>query len=167
MLYRHRTCDIRKNMKAFKIIPLFSLLLVLSFSCKTAKKDGQGIQGQVFWLEGNQMPQMAEEGEIPTRPAKRGVKRTVKIHELTHINQARLGDALFGNIETPLIREIETDESGHFSVGLPPGRYSIFTVEENGHFANILDLDSYINPFEVKEGEWTQADILINYQAAY
>ncbi len=154
-------------MKAFKIILFVTLLLALAFSCKTAKKDGQGIQGQVFWLEGNQMPQMMEDGKTSAKPAKKGVRRTVKIHELTHINQARLGDALFGDIETPLVREVQTDESGHFSVELPPGRYSIFTVEENGHFANILDLDSYINPFEVKEGEWTQADILINYQAAY
>lgn len=154
-------------MKAFKSITFFIILLAVVFSCRTAKKDGQGIQGQVFWLEGNQMPQMAKEGEMIERPAKKGVKRTLKIHELTHINQARLGDALFGDIETPLVIEIETDESGNFSVELPAGKYSIFTVEEAGHFANILDLDSYINPFEVKEGEWTQADILINYQAAY
>lgn len=154
-------------MKAFKTVTFFTLLLALAFSCKTAKKEGQGIQGQVFWLEGNQMPQMVGEGEIPQRPAKNGVKRTIKIHELTHINQARLGDALFGDIETPLVKEIETDESGNFSVELPTGMYSLFTVEETGHFANILDLDSYINPFEVKEGEWTQADILVNYQAAY
>lgn len=113
------------------------------------------------------MPQIAQEGGIVARPAKKGVKRTLKIHELTHINQARLGDALFGDIETPLVIEIETDDSGNFSVELPAGRYSIFTVEEDGHFANILDLDSYINPFEVKEGEWTQADVLINYKAAY
>ena len=154
-------------MKVFKTITFFTLFLALAFSCKTAKKDGQGIQGQVFWLEGNQMPQMVDEGEISQRPAKKGVKRTIKIHELTHINQARLGDALFGDIETPLVKEIETDESGNFSVELPAGMYSLFTLEETGHFANILDLDSYINPFEVKAGEWTQADILINYQAAY
>lgn len=154
-------------MKALKSIAFFIILLAMALSCKTAKKDGQGIQGQVFWLEGNQMPQMAKEGEIVERPVKKGVKRIIKIHELTHINQARLGDALFGDIETPLVKEIETDDSGNFSVELPAGKYSIFTVEEDGHFANILDLDSYINPFEVKEGEWTQADILINYQAAY
>jgi hypothetical protein len=154
-------------MKTFKSIAFIIVVLSVAFACKTAKKEGQGIQGQVFWLEGNQMPQITKEGEMVERPAKKGVKRTIKIHELTHINQARLGDALFGDIETPLVKEIETDESGNFSVELPAGRYSIFTVEEDGHFANILDLDSYINPFEVKEGEWTQADILINYQAAY
>ena len=113
------------------------------------------------------MPQIVEEGQVSSRPEKKGVKRTLRIHELTHINQARLGDALFGDIETPLVAEVETDESGNFSVELPIGRYSIFTIEENGYFANIVDLDSYINPFEVKEGEWTQANILINYKAAY
>ncbi len=154
-------------MKVFKPILFVIALTAIAFSCKTAKKDGQGIQGQVFWLEGNQMPQMAKKGEMIERPVKKGVKRTIKIHELTHINEARLGDALFGDIETPLVKEIETDDSGNFAVELPPGKYSIFTVEEEGHFANILDLDSYINPFEVKEGEWTRADILINYQAAY
>ena len=146
---------------------LFIILAAIAFSCKTAKVETQGIQGQVFWLEGNQMPQIVEEGQVSSRPEKKGVKRTLRIHELTHINQARLGDALFGDIETPLVAEVETDESGNFSVELPIGRYSIFTIEENGYFANIVDLDSYINPFEVKEGEWTQANILINYKAAY
>lgn len=154
-------------MKILKAVAFFTVLLALSFSCKTTKNNGTGILGQVFWLEGNQMPQVAAEGNITERPVKKGIKRTIKIHELTHINQARLGDALFGDIETPLVREIETDESGNFSIALPPGKYSIFTVEETGYFANIFDLDSYINPFEVKDGEWTQADILINYAAAY
>lgn len=113
------------------------------------------------------MPQITDDGKAASRLGKVGLQRTVRIHELTHINQARLGDGLFGDIETALVAEIETDESGNFSVSLPPGKYSIFTVEEDGYFANIFDLDSYINPFEVREGEWTQANILINYQAAY
>ena len=101
------------------------------------------------------------------RPGKKEVDRTLRIHELTHINQARLGDYLFGDIETPLVAEVETDDEGRFSVELPIGKYSIFTVEESGYFANVFDLDSYINPVEVKEGEWTQADILVTYEAAY
>lgn len=153
-------------MKSTRLICLL-LILACSFSCKTSKKEGQGIQGQVFWLEGNQMPQITDDGKAASRLGKVGLQRTVRIHELTHINQARLGDGLFGDIETALVAEIETDESGNFSVSLPPGKYSIFTVEEDGYFANIFDLDSYINPFEVREGEWTQANILVNYQAAY
>src|SRR5690554_222685 len=146
---------------------IFLFLTILAFSCKSTKIDTQGLRGQVFWLEGNQMPQMAEEGKKVDRPGKKGVARTIRIHELTHINQARLGDYLFGDIETPLVAEVETDEQGRFSVELPVGKYSVFTVEESGYFANIFDLDSYINPIEVEKGEWTQADILVNYEAAY
>ncbi|MEX2591680.1 MAG: carboxypeptidase regulatory-like domain-containing protein [Anditalea sp.] len=174
-------------MKLNRIFTIFMLMALVTFSCKTSKVktdqdkaeeiktdevktskgDTHGIKGQVFWLEGNHMPQVVEEGKTTGKPEKTGIKRVLLIHELTHINQASLGDALFGDIETPLVAEVETDETGRFSVELPVGKYSIFTVEENGHFANIFDLDSYINPFEVKEGEWSQAEILINYQAFY
>lgn len=154
-------------MKNFRISFIFLILAFFVFSCKSSKRDTQGIQGQVFWIEGNQMPQVLEEGEISDREHKEGVKRTIRIHELTHINQAKLGDALFGEIETPLVAEVETDEEGKFSVELPAGKYSVFTEEETGYFANIFDLDSFVNPFEVQNGKWTQADILINYQATY
>ena len=154
-------------MKNIKICLFFLILACFAISCKSNKRDTQGIQGQVFWIEGNQMPQVLEEGKISDREGKKGVKRTLRIHELTHINQARLGDALFGDIETPLVAEVETDEEGKFSVELPAGKYSVFTEEENGYFANIFDLDSFINPLEVQNGKWTQADILINYQATY
>lgn len=43
------------------------------------------------------------------------------------------------------------------------GRYSLFTVEENGYFANIDDLDSFIQPVKVNSGEWEEHDIIINY----
>jgi hypothetical protein len=174
-------------MKLNSVFAILVLLSLVTFSCKTGKVqtdrdkteeretgeikagkgDTQGIQGRVYWIEGNQMPQIGEKEKSMEKPEKEEVKRTLRIHELTHINQASLGDALFGDIETPLIAEVETDNAGRFSVELPPGKYSVFTVEKTGHFANVFDLDSYINPFEVKEGEWTQADILINYEAAY
>ncbi|HLU89220.1 MAG TPA: carboxypeptidase-like regulatory domain-containing protein [Cyclobacteriaceae bacterium] len=141
------------------------ILLILLGSCKSSQMSGQGIQGQVFWVAGNQMPQANDRGVNPEE--KVPVQRTLRIHELTHINQARLGDALFGDIETPLIEEVKTDEEGRFSVKLPAGRYTVFTVEKSGYFANVFDLDSYINPYEVKEGEWTKAEILINYEGAY
>jgi len=141
------------------------ILLILLGSCKSSQMSGQGIQGQVLWVAGNQMPQANDRGVNPEE--KVPVQRTLRIHELTHINQARLGDALFGDIETPLIEEVKTDEEGRFSVKLPAGRYTVFTVEKSGYFANVFDLDSYINPYEVKEGEWTKAEILINYEGAY
>lgn len=130
--------------------------------------NNQGIQGNVYWIEGNQMPQASQEAPSSLPPsAKKAVKRTIHIHQLTHINQASLGDYLFGNIETPLVASIETNEEGEFSIELPPGKYSIFTVEENGYFASVFDLDSYIHPVEVEKGEWSRVAITINYEASF
>ncbi len=143
------------------------LLIPVLTSCKSTRIDTQGIKGQVYWTEGNLMPQISENGQTGNQPPKEGVKRVIKIHELTHINEARLGDYLFGEIETPLVSTKETDNMGNFEIELPTGKYSLFTVEEKGYFANVFDLDSYIFPVEVEENSWTQVEILIDYEAAY
>ncbi|GGF21581.1 carboxypeptidase regulatory-like domain-containing protein [Echinicola rosea] len=151
----------------------FSLIAVAIFTvllcgCKAQRVDTQGIVGQVYWIDGNQMPTITDgSNETPAKPERKKVKRTIRIYERTHINQATMGDYLFKDIETPMIAEIETEEDGSFAIGLAPGAYSIFTVEENGYFANVYDLDSYIQPVEVKADEWNNIQILINYQAAY
>ncbi|MFC4874951.1 carboxypeptidase regulatory-like domain-containing protein [Negadavirga shengliensis] len=146
----------------------FLLGFALLAGCRSAKISTQGLKGQVFWVEGNQMPLISENGQaLPENASKKPVKRTIKIHELTHINEARLGDYLLGDIETPQVALVETDEEGRFSVELPEGMYSVFTIEEQGYFANIFDLDSYINPVEVKKKRWTSVEIIINYEAAY
>lgn len=150
-----------------KLLYIFLSLAVLS-GCKSAKTPTQGLRGQVFWVEGNLMPLISEDGQaLPEDIPKKSVKRLIKIHELTHINEARLGDFLFGDIETPEVALIETDDEGRFAIELPVGTYSVFTVEENGYFANIFDLDSYINPVEVNRNQWTTIEIIINYEAAY
>lgn len=132
------------------------------------RDQSAGIEGQVFWVEGNQMPQLSEnKKQEAAEQAGKPTKRTLRIHELTHINQANLGDYLFGDIETPLVKEVETNEEGYFKVELPPGRYSIFTVEEKGYFANVFDLDSYIHPVTIEKSGWNRIKILIDYQATY
>jgi hypothetical protein len=152
----------------FKLTYLCFLGLVLLASCKPQKMKNQGIHGNVYWIEGNQMPQASRGEATSLSPAdQKPVKRTINIHQLTHINQASLGDYLFGNIETPLVASIETNEAGEFSVELPPGKYSLFTVEENGYFASIFDLDSYIHPVNVEKGEWSSISITIDYKATF
>ena len=138
-------------------------------STTTSETDtGEGIRGQVFWVEGNRMPQANQSaGQPGFPPEKKPIQRTLRIHQRTHINQTSLGDYLFGDIETALVAEIQTDESGFFEVPLPPGTYSIFTVEENGYFANVFDLDSYVHPVTVTENTWETTQITINYMANY
>ncbi|WP_186754300.1 carboxypeptidase regulatory-like domain-containing protein [Echinicola salinicaeni] len=142
-------------------------LASILFGCKAQRVDTQGIMGQVYWVEGNLMPTISDDNNVPEKPPKEKVKRKIRIYERTHINEAKMGDLLFTEIETPMVAEIETEEDGSFVIGLPPGAYSIFTVEEDGYFANVFDLDTYIQPVEVIDGEWSQLEILINYKAAY
>lgn len=153
-----------------KLIQLLFILLCLGLAlgCKSPKEKTQGIHGQLFWVEGNLMPQASEEGTGPTeRNLRQGVQRTVKIHSLTHIDQLSIGDYLIGNIQTPEISSFETDPDGSFRIELPIGKYSLFTLEQDGFFANIFDSENHINPVEVKAGEWSRFDIIINYKAVY
>ncbi|EON75362.1 hypothetical protein ADIS_4066 [Lunatimonas lonarensis] len=78
-----------------------------------------------------------------------------------------VGDFLIGSIQTPRIAELETDENGRFEIELPIGAYSVFTVEEEGYFANVFDQYNHVNPIQVKEGEWTFLEIVVNYLAVY
>ncbi|WP_215224491.1 carboxypeptidase-like regulatory domain-containing protein [Echinicola shivajiensis] len=137
------------------------------FGCKAQRVDTQGIIGQVYWVEGNLMPTISDGNTVPEKPPREKVKRKIRIYERTHINEAKMGDLLFSEIETPMVAEIETEEDGSFVIGLPPGTYSVFTVEEGGYFANVFDLDTFIQPVEVLDGEWSNMEILINYKAAY
>ncbi|WP_114752627.1 carboxypeptidase-like regulatory domain-containing protein [Pleomorphovibrio marinus] len=145
-----------------------AFLLILAYSCKAPKEQSEGIKGNVYWTEGNQMPRIADEETGMAAPtSKLGVQRTILIHELTHVDQVEVGDFLIGTIHTELVETIQTDKNGEYAVKLPPGRYSLFTVESDGHFANTFDRNNYINPVEVKSGEWSVFDILVDYMAAY
>lgn len=124
----------------------------------------QGITGQILWQAGNQMPSP----DAPPTENKRGVQRTVYIYELTNANQVTTQDGVFHtNIQTNLVAQVVTDANGNFSVALEPGKYSLFTKEEKGLYANLFDGEMNIFPVEVKKGEKTTIEFLINYQASY
>jgi hypothetical protein len=147
---------------------IFIILFVVAFACKTSKETSQGIKGRVYWVEGNQMPRIMDDGSGKTAPeSKVGVQRTILIHELTHADQVEVGDFLIGEIHSVLVQKISTDENGDYAVRLPPGKYSLFTVESDGHFANTFDAENNLNPVEVKAGEWEVFDIVVDYMAAY
>ncbi|MDX5419785.1 MAG: carboxypeptidase regulatory-like domain-containing protein [Hymenobacteraceae bacterium] len=124
----------------------------------------QGIQGQILWEAGNQMPSP----DAPPSSGRRGVERTVYIYELTNSSQTTSKDGVFHTaIKTKLITQVKTDANGNFAVNLKPGRYSLFTKEEDGLFANLFDGKMNIFPVEVKEGEVTEVEFLVNYNAFY
>ena len=152
-------------------LSIYLIMIVLSLDgCKAIKMEQdqeQGIIGQIYWMEGNQMPMIVEDGEEPIKQEKAKVQRTVKIYELTKVNQLEQANGLFSEPPTKLVAEVTSDESGHFKVGLPPGTYSVFTVEEGGFFANLFDQEMNVNPVEITEEEWMILNIKIDYKAFF
>ncbi|HAS57206.1 MAG TPA: hypothetical protein DEQ87_11925 [Algoriphagus sp.] len=155
-------------MKNKMLSSLFIMLLVILAFCKPIKPEGEGITGKVTWLEGNQMPMIVEDGEKPeVNPKGVPVQRTLIIYPMTNLADAKVEGTLFQSISGEPITTVTTDEEGRYLLELAPGRYSIFTREEDGLFANIFDGDGNIQPVTVKKGEWTLLDIVINYKAVF
>lgn len=114
------------------------------------------------------MPMISDDGSAtPPNPKGVPVKRTLLIYPLTNLADAKMEDGLFVQIKGEAIIQTESDENGEFALELSPGRYSIFTQEEGGLFANIFDGEGNIQPVTIKEKEWTKLDIIINYKAVF
>ncbi len=144
----------------------FIIAILIFSSCAVMKNGDQGVNGQIYWLEGNQMPVISEEGD-EVRRQKEKVQRTLIICPLVNLGDATMENGLFKSLAAEPIKEIESDKDGAFSIQLEPGAYSIFTKEEDGLFANRFDTDGNIQPVYIKNGEWVELEILIDYKAAY
>ena len=140
--------------------PIFSLLFFLVTSSALSQK--QGLQGQVFWVSGNQMP-----GPEAVLSPNQGAVREVLIYEITSISDATQVGPFFRDIKTKLVATTQSKPDGTFKVKLPVGSYSIFTREKNGLYANLFDNQGYINPVVVKAGQYAWKTITIDYDAAY
>ena len=145
----------------YLIILLMPLLMV---NCKSMKDDDtkQGISGSVKWFEGNMMP-----GPGRSAPTGSIVKRTILICELTNASELEGEGPLFEDISSTIVKEIETDENGEFTVQLPAGKYSVFTKEDNGYFANSYDGENNVGVVTVEKNQITKVNIDINYKASY
>ncbi|HXB07687.1 MAG TPA: carboxypeptidase-like regulatory domain-containing protein [Puia sp.] len=123
--------------------------------CLATLLQDQGIEGTVRRPSGNHMP---APGHHPGPPA--GVKAIVCIFPLTNDSQAvRAGKAgWYSAVQTRLIRQIDTDDSGRFRIGLPPGTYSVFTKKGNLFYATRRDEKNNIAPVEVLPGKITRVE---------
>ncbi|HSF53272.1 MAG TPA: hypothetical protein VLA71_05945 [Algoriphagus sp.] len=140
---------------------------ILFTNCKPYKPEGQGITGTVTWLEGNQMPMVTESGKTAAKSGSKPIQRTLRIYPLIKFSDLKIENGLYTALAEKPVTEVETDESGKYSLQLSPGRYSVFVVEEGGLFANIFDGEGNVQPVTVKENEWTLLDIEVNYKAVY
>ena len=124
----------------------------------------QGVYGNVVWMQGNMMPSP----DFPNRGKGKPIYRIINIYEQTNLSQVKGNGPLFMSIDSKLIKTVRSNQSGFYEVKLLPGKYSIFTVEEDGKlFANSFDGEGFINVFEIKANEVVNLDIAINYKAFY
>lgn len=135
-----------------------------STSQSSSRPLKEGIVGQLVWLEGNLMPTIDSDREIPKGQP---VQREVLVYELTKTKEAEKEGHFYHTVQTELIQKVMSDKRGIFKLHLPPGKYSIFVKEPNGLFANIFDGYGNIMPVEVFQNEVTPITIEINYMAAY
>src|SRR5882757_10876795 len=119
---------------------------------------GQGIEGIVYPVSGNRMPSPNRKPGPAGGP--RGIKSTVYVFELTNISQVtRQGQtSYYPMINTKLVRQADTDDTGYFKIELPPGHYSVFTRKGDLFYASRRDEKNNIAPVEVVAGMYTRVD---------
>ena len=144
------------------LLLILAVAITLVTACKTVKT--QGIQGTVQWISGNQMPGPGTNKKSPAQ----GIAREVRIYPATFIHQVQSKDGSFYTdaIGKPVM-VIQSSSDGTFTATLPPGKYSIFTKEVRGLFANQYDGEGCINCVEVRANEFTDMTIKVDYEAAY
>ncbi len=124
----------------------------------------QGIEGYVYRISGNQMPQPGIEPPPPPP-----FSTTVYIYEATNISEViRVKQsAYYRSINKKLITTVQSDSTGHFAVELPVGSYSLFTKVKDLFYANMFDMYNNIALVKVDSAKTTAATIKVDAGAIY
>ena len=133
----------------------FRAFIVTGYLISTLAPQQQGIEGTARRISGNHMPSPKyHPGPAP------GVHATICVFRLTNQSQVTgAGKAgLYRSVQTPLVRQTDTDDSGHFRILLPPGTYSVFTKNGSLFYATRRDEKNNIAPVEVLPGKMTRVD---------
>lgn len=138
------------------------LIFILAGCANYARQFPQGIEGQIFWWGGNQMP-----GPGANPDPKLGIARQIHVYKAAKSSDVEQQDQFYTKVNTELITTLQTNEDGTFKVNLPVGQYSVFTKEPKGLFANTTDNDGCISCVVVKEKKFTHLAFTVDYEAAY
>jgi hypothetical protein len=150
-----------------KLVLLSSFLFLYSCVAMQHKDGGQGIIGEVRWIEGNLMPSIGDTC-YASRAEGVPIEREIYVYKATQLKDVeKSGGSFYTSIHTQLIKKVKSKKDGSFRVPLPSGKYSLFIVEEEGFFANTFDGDNYINPVTVQPNNFTEIKIRVNYKAFY
>ena len=124
-------------------------------------QNSEGITGYVHVLKGNQMPMHGK-----AESAGRGTRCEVYIFPAVPVSNAVGTSPLFSKISARLIAKVKTDSAGHYTVHVPPGRYSLFVKEDKGFFSNEID-DGYFTPVNVQANQLTVKNINVTPQSTF
>lgn len=138
------------------------LIFILAGCANYSRQVPQGIEGQIFWLGGNQMP-----GPGANPNPKLGIARQIYIYKAAKSSDVVQEDQFYTKVNTELVTTLQTSEDGTFRVKLPVGQYSVFTKEPKGLFANITDQDGCISCVVVTEKKFTHLAFAVDYEAVY
>ncbi|MFD1002892.1 carboxypeptidase regulatory-like domain-containing protein [Ohtaekwangia kribbensis] len=140
---------------------LLFIALISLLENAAAQKPGI-LQGQVFWVSGDQMP-----GPDKTRNPQQGIVREIYIYNAANLSDATQQDGFFTVIQTALVAKVMSESDGSFKVKLPPGKYSVFVKEDKGLFANLYDSNGCINCVNVNPRKSSWITLTVDYLAAY
>ncbi|MDB5261054.1 MAG: hypothetical protein JWQ14_335 [Adhaeribacter sp.] len=147
---------------------MVSLVLLACAGARTQNPPvSQGILGTVSVVEGNRMPGPGRKNSERDAESEKISPREIFVYELTNLKQVQVKGPFYSNIQTKLVAKVTTGADGLFRVSLAPGRYSVFSKEPNGLFANRLDGEGNIYPVVVTENRLTLIDFMVDYNASY
>ena len=138
------------------LIVMLNLSLASGWTAmQTGGHEEQGIEGVARRIAGNHMPSPHYH---PGPPA--GVRATICVFRLAGEDQVTPagGAGLYSAVQTPLVRQADTDDSGRFRILLPPGTYSVFTRKGALFYATRRDEKNHIAPVTVLPGKMTRVD---------
>ena len=130
--------------------------------CQISMAQRQGVQGQLYWVTGNELPG-PDRKHIPQQ----GVAREIFVYELATPSDVLLENGFFKKVYTRLVARGLSKTNGSFKIRLDPGYYSVFVKERDGLYANVFDSDNHISPVKVEPKKYSWITISIDYQAAY
>ncbi|PIQ21714.1 MAG: hypothetical protein COW65_07425 [Cytophagales bacterium CG18_big_fil_WC_8_21_14_2_50_42_9] len=152
---------------------IFSLLICLLLfsgfsSAQTLNEDiKQGILGTVVVREGNLMPAPSRNGKPQSAHRGKPQNRELLIYELTNLAQVKANGTFYSEVQTKPVAKVTAGADGIFQVFLKPGRYTVFSQEPQGLFANQFDGNGNIFPVEVVADRLTLVEFVIDYNASY
>jgi hypothetical protein len=96
------------------------------------------------------------------------VQREVRVYEATRYDSVvSTGGGFYRAIATRLVAITRSNRTGFYQVSLPPGKYSLFVLEDSLYYANHTDYAGHIQPGTVAADQITKVQIDITYRAAY